>query len=195
MEERTMTRKLCALNTAILQFIAQCVVEGDEDTLVELGLDRHDAGRIADLHLGDLDLVDGAAFPILRKAAIDRDLVHRLIGRVHALREGNRIRDALLCRDAPFPLMQQCYGMDAAEYAERGWRLRVRRQNGRPAEPSEVDDAAVWQAYKLLPPIEGPGIRAEDWLSLCETTGLSARVVWTAVQRLTANATQTRTHV
>lgn len=52
--------------------------------------------------------------------------------------------------DAPLPLMHHFYGMDSSEYAERGRSLRVVRLIGRPREPTEVEERAIWQAYQDL---------------------------------------------
>ena len=85
------------------------------------------------------------------------------------------MRNELLTLDAPFPLMQALFGMDASEYAERGWRLQVRRHSGRPAEPREDEEAAVWQAYEALQKPEDHALSPEDYLILCKTTGAVAR--------------------
>ncbi|MGH8515594.1 MAG: STY4526/YPO1902 family pathogenicity island replication protein, partial [Gammaproteobacteria bacterium] len=175
-------RKEAEFNAAILHFLAKCVAQGDDQTLAYLGLDRTDAAAIESLHLTDIDHLGSVHFPLLRKASIDRDLVHRLIERVRASRQSTSLRNELLTLDAPFPLMQALFGMDASEYAERGWRLQIRRQSGRPAEPSEDEQAAVWQAYEALQKPEDHALNPEDYLILCKTTGLSARTVWSAMQ-------------
>ena len=162
------------------------MAEGDDQTLAYLGLDRTDAEAIESLHLTDIDHLSSVHFPLLRKASIDRDLVHRLIERVRDLRQSTLVRDKLLKLDAPFPLMQALFGMDASEYAERGWRLQVRRHSGRPADPREDEETAVWQAYEALQKPEDHALSPEDYLILCETTGVSARTVWSAMQRLLA---------
>ncbi len=179
-------RKEAELNTAILHFLAKCVAEDDDQMLAYLGLDSTDAAAIESLHLTDIDHLSSVHFPLLRKASIDRDLVHRLIERVRAFRQSTSVRNELLTLDAPFPLMQALFGMDASEYAARGWRLQVRRHSGRPAAPREAEEAAVWQAYEALQKPEDHALSPEDYLTLCKTTGVSARTVWSAMQRLLA---------
>ncbi len=179
-------RKEAELNTAILHFLAKCVAEGDDQTLAYLGLDRKDAEAIESLQLTDIDHLSSVHFALLCKASIDRDLMHRLIKRVRDLRQSTSVRDDLLTLDAPFPLMQALFGMDAGEYAARGWRLQVRRHSGRPAAPREDEEAAVWQAYESLQKPEDHTLSPEDYLTVCKTTGLSARTVWGAMQRLLA---------
>lgn len=69
--------------------------------------------------------------------------------------------------------------MDSIEYAERGRRLKILRHNGRPADPTEEEEAALLQALEALkiPSMQEGGLK--DYLAVCKHTGLSARTVWT----------------
>ena len=89
------------------------------------------------------------------------------------------VRDELLALDAPFPMMQEHLGMDSIEYAERGRRLRILRHNGRPADPTEEEEAALLQALEALRNHKHAGGRPEGLPAVCKHTGLSARTVWT----------------
>ncbi len=178
--------KEAELNAAILHFIAKCLAEGDHQTLSDLGLDCKDAEAIESLYLTDVDHLGSVNFPLLRKGSIDRDLFRRLIGRIRDLREHKSVRDELLARDAPFPMMHEQFGMDAGEYAERGRRIAVLRRRGRPAEPREDEGSAVWRAYEALDKPKDQPLSSEEYLILCKTTGLSARTVWTVMHRLLA---------
>jgi hypothetical protein len=182
------SRKEAELNMALLQFIGKCLAEGDEATLADLGLDRQDVAAIESLYLTDLEHLASLPVTLLRKSALDRDVIHRLVQWVQHKRASAACRDALLRLDAPFPLLQRFYGMDAAEYAARGWRLRVRRHAGRPTEPSETDEAIVWQALQAMQCTDPAHLQPSDYLSLCETTHLPARVVWAVVQRMDRSA-------
>jgi hypothetical protein len=126
------------LNAALLQYVNKCLAEGDDAALAHLGLDRHDAEVAASLSLMDLDHLTSLHFPLLREGPIDRDLFHRLVDHVHRLRALTSVRDELLARDAPLPMMHHFFGMDAGEYAECGRRLGLTRLAGRPSEPEEV---------------------------------------------------------
>lgn len=122
-------------------------------------------------------------FPLLRDGPINRDLFHRLIDHVRHLRATESVRDALLARDAPLPLMHHFFGMDATEYAEQGRRLGLVRPTGRPSEPGEAEEAIVWRAGKALDKPNDEGLTPEDYLALCEATGLSLRTIWLVIRR------------
>ena len=93
------------------------------------------------------------------------------------------MRDALLTRDAPLPLMHHLFGMDPTEYAEHGRRLGLIRPTGRPSEPAEAEETTVWEACKALKKPKDEDLTPEDYLELCKTTGLSLRTIWLVVQR------------
>jgi hypothetical protein len=177
------SRKEAELNVALLQFIAKCIAEDDDAALADLGLARQDVTAIGSLYLTDLEHLAALPVTLLRKSALDREVIHRLVQWVQHVRENAACRDALLRLDAPFSLLQRFYGMDTAEYATRGWRLRVRRQTGRPTEPTEAQEARVWHALQANSLTDVAQLQPADILALCETTQLPARVVWTVVQR------------
>ena len=164
------------------------MAEGDEVALTDLGLDRRDAETIESFYLTDINHLGSLHFVLLAKGALDRHLFHRLVAHVKHLRECRSVRDELLALDAPFPMMQEHLGMDSVEYAERGRRLRILRHNGRPAEPTEEEEAALLQALEALriPSMQEGGLR--DYLAVCQHTGLSARTVWTLGHRTSARA-------
>lgn len=174
------TTKEAELNAALLQYVNKCLAQGDDRAVAHLGLDRHDAEVAAALSLMDLDHLTSLRFPLLREGSIDRDLFHRLIDHVQRLRALTSVRDELLARDAPLPFMHHFFGMEAGEYAERGRRLGVIRPTGRPSEPEEAEEAAVWQAYAAL---RKEDLTPEDYIELCKTTGLSLRTLWLVICR------------
>ena len=128
------TSKEAELNVALLQYVAKCAGEGDDRALIHLGLERHDAEAAVSLGFGDLDLLSSVHFPLLRASAIDRNVFRRLVSHVRLERASKSLRDELLARDAPLPLMHHFFGMDSSEYAERGRCLGVVRLIGRPRE-------------------------------------------------------------
>lgn len=164
----------------------KCLAQGDDRAVAHLGLDRHDAEVAAALSLMDLDHLTSLHFPLLREGSIDRDLFHRLIDHVRRLRALTSVRDELLARDAPLPLMHHFFGMEAGEYAERGRRLGVIRPMGRPSEPEEAEEAAVWQAYAALRKSKDEDLTPEDCIELCKSTGLSLRTIWLVICRAPA---------
>lgn len=180
------TTKEADLNVALLQYVNKCRGEDDERALAHLGLDRHDAEAAASLNLGDLDHLNALPFPLLRENMIDRDRFRCFIEHVRRLRATESVRDALLARDAPLPLMHHFFGMEATEYAERGHRLGLVRPVGRPSEPGEAEEAIVWHACKSLGKPKDEELSPEDYLSLCETTGLSLRTLWLVLRRASA---------
>lgn len=185
--------KEAELNSALLQYLGKCLAEGDDATLAHLGLDRHDTQAIASLYLSDLDHLRSAHFPLLREGSIDRDLFYRLIEHVRRLRDRESVRDELLRLDAPLPLMKHFFGMDSAEYAEHGRRLGVLRAVGRPVDPSQADEALIWQALTAFGKPDGEDLSAEECLALCQQTGVSPRTVWLVTHRALA-APPSRSH-
>ncbi|MGH7261636.1 MAG: STY4526/YPO1902 family pathogenicity island replication protein [Nitrospiraceae bacterium] len=170
--------KEAELNAAVLQYLGKCVAEGDDATLTHLGLDRQDAVAIEFLYLRDLEHLTSAHFPLLRHGSIDRDLFYRLLEHVRRLRDRESVRDELLRLDAPLALMNHFFGMDSAEYAEHGRRLGLMRTLGRPVDPSEAEEAVIWQALTALGKPDGEDLTVGECLALCKQTGVSPRALW-----------------
>ena len=168
------TTKEADLNAALLQYVNKCRAERDDRALAHLGLDRHDVEAAASLCLSDLDHLSALHFPLLRDGPIDRDLFHRLIDHLHHLRALESVRDALLTRDAPLPLMHHLFGMDPTEYAEHGRRLGLIRPTGRPSEPAEAEETTVWEACKALRKPKGEDLTPEDYLDALQNHGTVA---------------------
>lgn len=185
--------KEAELNAAVLQYLGKCLAEGDDATLVHLGLDRHDAEAIESLYLRDLDHLSSAHFPLLCQGSIDRDLFYRLLEHVRRVRDRESVRDELLRLDAPLALMNHFFGMDSAEYAEHGRRLRLMRALGRPADANEADEALIWQTLKALGKPDGENLSAEEYLALCKQTAVSPRTLWLVTHRASA-APPSRAH-
>ncbi|MGH3993381.1 MAG: STY4526/YPO1902 family pathogenicity island replication protein, partial [Pseudonocardiaceae bacterium] len=177
------TSKEAELNVALLQYVAKCAGEGDDRALTHLGLERQDAEAAVSLGFGDLDLLSSVHFPLLRASAIDRNVFQRLVSHVRLERASKSLRDELLARDAPLPLMHHFFGMDSSEYAERGRSLRVVRLIGRPREPTEVEERAIWQAYQDLDKHGEEDLTAEEFLALHRITGIPLRTLWLVFQR------------
>jgi uncharacterized protein YjiS (DUF1127 family) len=177
------TTKEAELNAALLHFAAKCLVEGDEEALADLGLDRTDAEAIKSLHLTDIDHLNSIPFALLRRPAIDRALYRRLIEHIRHLHEVKTVRDALLALDAPLPMMQAYFGMEAAEYAELGRRLKVTQHPGRPPDPSDEEERTIWHTYQSLAKPDPDALTLDDYLALCQRTNCSARTVWTTLHR------------
>lgn len=175
--------KEAELNAALLQYMAKCLAEGDEAALAHLGLDRQSAKAIESLHLLDLEHLSSLHFPLLRATAIDRDLLQRLVQHVYRQRSLKSMRDTLLALNAPLPMMHHYFGMDSTEYAEQGRRLGVIRTSGRPTEPSETEEAAIWHALGALEKPAGEDLTAEECLTLCQQSGLSPRTLWLVTRR------------
>jgi len=177
------TSKEAELNVALLQYVAKCASEGDDRALTHLGLERQDAEGAVSLGFGDLDLLSSIHFPLLRESAIDRNVFRRLMSHVRLERASKSLRDELLAHDAPLPLMHHFFGMDSSEYAERGRSLRVVRLTGRPREPTEVEERAIWQAYQDLDKHGEEDLTADDYLALHRITGIPLRTLWLVFQR------------
>lgn len=177
------TTKEAELTIAIFRYIAQCLDEGDLAALTHLGLNRADAEAVGALALADLDPLAASRFPLLKPEAVNRTLVHRLVAHAKTQRTLKGVRDALLCRDAPLPMMRQLFGMDSSEYAERGRALGVVRLLGRPSAPTEEQEARVWKVYCTLGKVPGCDLTPEEYLRLHTATEVPLRTLWVLVRR------------
>jgi hypothetical protein len=175
--------KEAELNVAVIRYAAHCLEEGDYDALAELGLDQSECEVIQSLRLADLEHLSHLPFALLRKPVIDKALFRRLIDHLQLRRRRLAIRDKMLKRDAPLAMMQAFFGMDSTEYAILGRRLKVIRHIGRPLEPNEADERAIWTAYRSIGIPSPEKMTLEDYHQLCEISGCSARTVWTSLHR------------
>lgn len=55
--------------------------------------------------------------------------------------------------------------------------------SGRPTEPTEAEEISVWQVLAAWNKPNDTSLTILDYLTLCKSTGLSARTVWMVIQR------------
>jgi hypothetical protein len=57
------------------------------------------------------------------------------------------------------------------------------RTVGRPSEPTEAEEAALWKAYEVLKLPNGADLTPGDYLRLYKATEIPLRTLWMVIQR------------
>ena len=94
------------------------------------------------------------------------------------------MQQTLIKADAPQEMMQALFGLSAKEYTR--WRrlMTLEPAVGRPAEPGEDKEHALWKAWKAR--VKGEDVEfltAEDYLALKADTEVELRAIWLLTRR------------
>lgn len=94
--------------------------------------------------------------------------------------ELERIKNALVQRDAPVAMLQELFGVGAKQYAVMRKAIGAAPGVGRPSGVAEEDVHAVWQTWERI--VGNGRASPEHFLQVADETGVSMRAIWRLVQ-------------
>ena len=175
------------LAAAVLSYAVDCVAEGDQDRLREIGLEDDDIAL-----LRSLTLEEGRRAGMLvahgLRIRLDRRIFRVVVGHLKEAQADDDIQYELIRADAPRDMMRRLFGMGAREYAHLRRVLAVETGVGRPATLAEEQEHQLWHAMAdLLQPEPDRPLAPEQFLELHAQTGIPLRAIWTHARRWTAS--------
>lgn len=173
-------------NFEALRFVAECLAEGDLQTLLALGFEIEDLRAMEQMTLADLRVLSAFPGTYLRRVA-DVAMFRRARSRAETERTLAAQLDTLIAQEAPYALVHELFGTSGGEYAARRRLLGVIEGVGRPAQAAEATERRVWTALRGLRETLLPPLSAEEWLELQARTGESFRILWVLVSRWSAS--------
>jgi hypothetical protein len=165
------------LSFHVLRYALQRVHEGDLSAALDLGFTVDEIRSMEGLTLKALGHLSRLSAHFLR-VEVDHDTYSAMIHHVTRESESEGTQDALLRAGAPRSLMAEMYGWTALQYAHRRRVLGIRGTSGRPPQPTESEEAAVWRHWRL----SGTAPLAQRYLHTSSAAGVTVATVHNLVQ-------------
>lgn len=171
------------LITAVLIYAIRCLGEADQSALRAMGFGPREIDALQRLNIADLYHVEAIRAHCLR-VDLNREVFWHMVEHIKQLRASEELQQALIKADAPQEMMQALFGVSAKEYTR--WRrlMTLEPAVGRPAEPDEDTEHALWKAWKAR--VKGEDaelLTAEDYLALKAGTDVELRAIWHLTRR------------
>ena len=171
------------LITAVLLYAIRCLGEADQSALRAMGFGPREIDALQRLNIADLYHVEAIRAHCLR-VDLNREVFWHMVEHIKQLRASEELQQALIKSDAPQEMMQALFGVNAKEYTR--WRrlMTLEPAVGRPAEPDEDTEHALWKAWKAR--VKGEDaelLTAEDYLALKAETDVELRAIWLLTRR------------
>ena len=176
---------------AVLLYASRCCQEGDRHALRQMNFGTKEIEAIANLQMDDVIRAQRLGAHCLN-IRLDRHAFWGLLSRLERLRDEERLQRELIALDAPFPMMAELTGMRSREYSR--WRrlYGLPPGMGRPAEPDEDTENAIWRTCEeRMDDDERKPLEARDYIEIAETCRASLKTVWRALARWREDAAGT----
>jgi hypothetical protein len=165
------------LSFHVLRYALQRVHDGDLSAALDLGFTIDEIRSMEALTLNDLEHLSRLSAHFLR-VQVDHDTYRAMIHRVAEEAESKDTQDALLRAGAPRSLMAEMYGWSALQYAHRRRLLGITSTPGRPPQPTESEETAVWHHWRS----HGQAPLAQRYLQAATAAGVTVSVVHSLVR-------------
>jgi|GEM_PF-2283826 len=165
------------LSFHILRYALQRVHDGDLAAALDLGFTVDEIRSMELLTLNDLEHLSRLSAHFLR-VHVDHDTYRAMIQRVTQEAESKDTQDALLRAGAPRSLMAELYGWSALQYAHRRRLLGIASTPGRPPQPTESEEVAVWHHWQS----HGQAPMAQRYLQTARAAGVTVAVTRSIVR-------------
>ncbi len=161
----------------VLRYALQRVHDGDLSAALDLGFTVAEIRSMEALTLNDLEHLSRLSAHFLR-IQVDHEIYRAMIHRVTEEAESKDTQDALLRAGAPRSLMAEMYGWSALQYAHRRRLLGITSTPGRPPQPTESEETAVWHHWRS----HGQAPLAQRYLQAATAAGVTVSVVHSLVR-------------
>jgi len=177
------TTKEADLITAVLIYAIRCLGEADQSALRAMGFGPREIDALQRLNIADLCRVEAICAHCLR-VDLNREVFWHMVEHIGQLRASEELQQTLIKADAPQAMMQALFGLGAKEYTRRRRLMTLEPAVGRPAEPDEAKEHALWEAWKARAKGEDVELlTAEDYLALKADTDVELRAIWLLTRR------------
>lgn len=177
------TTKEADLIIAVLLYATRCLGEADQSALRAMGFGPMEVDALQHLNIADLNRVEALRAHCLR-VDLNREVFWHLVEHIKQLRASEKWQQTMIKADAPQEMVQALFGLSAKDYTR--WRrlMTLEPAVGRPAEPDEETEHALWKAWKArVKGEESELLTAEDYLALKADTDVGLRTIWLLTRR------------
>ena len=171
------------LVVAAFLYVSRCARDGDRHALRQMNVGSEEINAIRRLTVDDILRALPLGAHCLR-IRVDRDAFWQLVSRLDALRERDRLLREFIAADAPGAMMTELFGLGRHEYTV--WRRLYGLPNGagRPVEPDEATERAIWRACEAHVGETGKRpLDASDYLEIARCCEAALRTVWRVLER------------
>ena len=165
------------LSFHVLRYALQRVHDGDLSAALDLGFTIDEIRSMEALTLNDLEHLSRLSAHFLR-IQVDHDIYRAMIHRVSEEAESKDTQDALVRAGAPRSLMAEMYGWSSLQYAHRRRLLGVTSTPGRPPQPTESEETALWRHWRL----HGQAPLAQRYLQAATAAGVTVAAAHSLVR-------------
>jgi hypothetical protein len=171
------------LITAVLLYASRCLEEADQSALRAMGFGPKEIDALQHLNIADLNRLKALRAHCLR-VDLNREVFWYMVEHIKRLRASEELQQTMIKADAPQEMMQALFGLSAKEYTRRRRLMTLEPAVGRPAEPDEDTEHALWKAWKArVKGEEAELLTAEDYLALKADTDVELRAIWLLTRR------------
>lgn len=166
------------LTLATLIYATSCFEQGDWAVLRDLNFGEKEIKALETMQFADFlaisDRMDGHVLNI----QLDRNRFWLILKEMRRERAVEKLKSALICREAPADMMRHLFGMNDRQYTVLRRRCRRgKRGAGRPAEPDIDTMNTIWRIWYDELDGQEPA-SADDWLKLSDATEADCRTLW-----------------
>ena len=184
-----MTTQLSVLNQAMLTQVLHELREGNLQRCKSLGLAEEDLYVLLALPPATLSRLANTPVPWV-EVRIDTQVFRRIIDQAQQDEERESMIRRALQLGASGAIMRDCFGMLHSETAIRRRMLKVDARKGRPSQPSEEQEHAIWRRWvqlnKTLDDAADPAERLDAMMLIAEEQRVDLVSVWRQIVQLRA---------
>lgn len=168
------------LNRLILDHLISGIAAGNRELAGQLGLSTRMRAQLEDLRSGEVRRL--AELPGCIRVEVDVRVLGRLLDYLAKEREAESTMRELIRRGAPQPLLHQLYSLSSRETSNLREHMGLPGTPGRTRRPTEQEERRAWTAFEeLLEGDTGRELEPEEWLQLCDRSGIDLRLLWVLV--------------
>lgn len=161
----------------IFRYAIEQLSKNNIDAIIELGFSVEEISKISNLTLSDVRRLSDMSQHFLPRLNIDHDCFSRMVERLEQAKGEEDLQDELIKLGAPHAMMNELFGMNGHEYAQRRKLLSLTRV-GRPPIPSEEEQIMIYDAWRRYESLDEPN----RWLKLGQELGINLTTVWPLVK-------------
>jgi len=164
----------------LLASVSRAYVTGRHRLIEQFGFSRAQAEALSQMTVEELHRLSTLAANGALQIHVDRPDLDRLLAHIRSAQDERELQNELLVHGAPAELMQAMYGLTAADCAARRRLLGIAgREGGRPSNPSEAEEHAIWDAFERT----GRVLCAQSFLEIAGITGIRLTSIWSLIKR------------
>lgn len=172
-----------------LLYVVRAAANGDIKTLLKLGLRESQIHELLTLNSQELHDMASMSKAHFLNISFDPDALDIALQQ-NVLKSKRREQiGQLLAAGASFPVMSYLYGLTTEDIANYRKIMKLAKNEGRPATPSEETQNRIWEIMKPVSSFDDEGI-TEALLQAHRETGIKVSAIWQLLKQWWGNQQQ-----